>query len=356
MNLPHSENLPIANLASCFNDTSATYKFYWLLAIIQSAEQGNEVILKRELFSRMVANAWFTVNFFKVTFGKSDVLQRVILDISHQENIPIHENQEAVFNFLNTSESRVIERQLAHFNKNVPHWFLSPWYPKIDKESDTLRKNRIYSASQQFDNLPLYALYPEKIIIRPQWFSYLIRNSKLLKDFCYWNLALFIQSRNPNVPDIPNKLIKSAQRSPLNKQRKKFWDVVFDELGTITCIYTGKTLIKSSYAVEHFIPYSFVSHDLIWNLIPADPAFNSAKSNRLPLFDLHFPAFFELQQQAFSIIKERAPRSTLLEEYLTIFPDLDQQLEKTKFEEAIKPLLTIANNNGFQYLQNRDNL
>uniref|UniRef100_UPI0040483A9D HNH endonuclease domain-containing protein n=1 Tax=Mariniflexile sp. TaxID=1979402 RepID=UPI0040483A9D len=56
-----------------------------------------------------------------------------------------------------------------------------------------------------------------------------------------------------------------------------------DELGSVDCIYTGEKLIKGNYAVEHFIPYSFVSHDLIWNLIPADKSFNSSKSNRLPI-------------------------------------------------------------------------
>ncbi|WP_367268579.1 HNH endonuclease domain-containing protein [uncultured Pedobacter sp.] len=41
-------------------------------------------------------------------------------------------------------------------------------------------------------------------------------------------------------------------------------------------------MVHGSFAVEHFIPYAFVSHDLIWNLIPADPSFNSRKNNKLP--------------------------------------------------------------------------
>src|SRR5690606_8423234 len=101
------------------------------------------------------------------------------------------------------------------------------------------------------------------------------------RDYVYWNLSLFLQVRNPNVPDIPNKLIKPAMRNSLTKQRK-FWDYVIDKNGPLKCIYTGKELHKGKYHVEHFVPYSFVSHDQIWNLIPSDNSFNISKSNKLP--------------------------------------------------------------------------
>ncbi|MFN5883821.1 MAG: HNH endonuclease domain-containing protein, partial [Bacteroidota bacterium] len=54
------------------------------------------------------------------------------------------------------------------------------------------------------------------------------------------------------------------------------------EVGSIQCIYTNNDLVIGNYAVEHFVPYSFVSHDLMWNLIPADTSFNSSKSDKLP--------------------------------------------------------------------------
>ena len=47
--------------------------------------------------------------------------------------------------------------------------------------------------------------------------------------------------------------------------------------------------------MEHFIPYSFVSHDLIWNLIPADKKFNNSKSDKLPSLNKYFEPFFILQ-------------------------------------------------------------
>jgi len=58
--LPNDKNLPIEKLAACFNSTSATYKFYWLLSIVDALEARIEsqstMIPKKELFAGMLLN------------------------------------------------------------------------------------------------------------------------------------------------------------------------------------------------------------------------------------------------------------------------------------------------------------
>ena len=351
MPLPKSNGLPVNLLAACFNSTSATYKYYWLLSILQGVEEGNLKISKRDLFSRMISNAWFTINYFHVSFGKQDLIQQAIEVINEIEKIPIDEKRQLVFQKLSLTKNRATEKQLWHFNKNVPHWFLSPWFSKTKNETDAQQAKRIYYDSKHFNEKCLYALGDDSIEINPEWKNYLTDNARVLKDFCYWNLALFLQAKNPNVPDIPNKLIKPAQRSGLIKQRTQFWDLVVQELGSVKCIYTGKNLTIGNYAVEHFIPYNFVSHDLIWNLIPADKSFNSSKSDKLPPLEKYFNSFFALQKTAVEIIKIQKPNSKLLEDYLTIFPDLNMNFTQDKFRDRIQPLITIASNNGFEFLK-----
>ena len=212
-------------------------------------------------------------------------------------------------------------------------------------------KASIYCASKIFSENCPYALFDETIKINSEWINYFTTNTRVLKDFCYWNLTLFLQTKNPNVPDIPNKLIKPAVRSSLTKQRAQFWDIVIKELGSVNCIYTGEKLTIGNYAVEHFIPYNFVSHDLIWNLIPADKSFNSSKNDKLPPLEKYFNSFFALQETAIEIVRNKKPDSRLLEDYLTIFPDLDKNFSKEKFRERIQPLITIASNNGFEFLK-----
>ncbi len=351
MQFPKSNGLPINLLAACFNNTSATYKYYWLLSILQAAEEGNLKVLKRDLFSRMISNAWFTVNYFHVSFGKQDVIQQAIDAINEIENIPIDEKRQLVFHKLSNSINPSTISQLWHFNRNVPHRFLSQWFPKNKNESDAQQQKRIYADSKTFKENCLYALHDDSISINPIWKNYLTDNARVLKDFCYWNLALYLQAKNPNVPDIPNKLIKPAQRSGLIRQRTQFWDLVVQELGSVKCIYTGEKLMVGTYAVEHFIPYNFVSHDLIWNLIPADKSFNSSKSDKLPPLEKYFNSFFALQKKAIGIVKDKNPNNKLLEDYLTIFPDLDKNFTEEKFRERIQPLITIASNNGFEFLK-----
>jgi hypothetical protein len=103
--------------------------------------------------------------------------------------------------------------------------------------------------------------------------------------------------------------------------------------------------------VEHFIPHSFVSHNLIWNLIPADPSFNSSKNNKLPSMEKYFTSFFSLQKSAVEIIKDKTPRNKLLQDYLVILPDIENSFTEVRFKEVFQPLITIASNNGFEFLE-----
>jgi hypothetical protein len=344
MNLPTSNNLPINKLASVFARTSATYKFYWFVALIELVEEGAVVIPKRKIFSRMVSNSWYTINYFNISFGKQDKLQSAAERILKEEGLTIDENKTKLNKCLDVSKNSETLNQLFHFDRNVPHWFLSPWFPG-------LKKNEIYTRSKKFQEHCLYALDKEHIEINPAWISYLISNAKVLKDFCYWNLVLFLQSRNPNVPDIPNKLIKPATRSGLTKQTNNYWRLVFKELGHINCIFTNTKLFfeDKNFALDHFIPHAFVSHDLIWNLLPIEKNFNSIKSDKLPSFDRYFDKFFELQKVAFEINKHHNPQSRYMEEFLAIFPNIDS-FEKDKLSDTIQPMITIASNNGFLFM------
>lgn len=349
MNPPYQADLPVALLAACFNKKATSYKFYWFLSIIQAVESGQTTISKKELFAGMIANAWYTINYFHVSFGVQDQLQRAIETLQEVEKLTIDTHQSAIQQQLVSTDNKISLKHLNYFNEQVPHWFLSPWFPKLGRAE-------IYEHSAIMANDCLYALDKGHITINPKWHAYLYANSGILKNFCYWKLSLYLQSKNPNVPDIPNKLIKPALRNSLTKQRKRFWDIVVQELGGVSCIYTQKILLPGQYAVEHFVPYAFVSHDLIWNLIPADPSFNSSKSDRLPPLDRYFDPFFELQQRAIQITTDKSPNNQYLQDYLSIFPDLsifqvDPPLSRQRFKDQLQPLITIAANNGFEYLK-----
>jgi len=345
MNLP-SSHLSIDKLSSVFTSTSASYKFYWFLSILELVEEGNIYIAKKKIFARMISNSWYTVNYFHVSFGTQDLIQDSVRAIIKIENLTVNENRNTLNSVLENTQKIETIKILNHFDKNVPHWFISSWFSG--------NRNTIYSLSQNFEHGCIYRLEKDFIEINPIWISYLQLNSKILKDFCFWNLSLFLQKRNLNVPDIPNKISKLITRNSLVKQTNEYWKLVFNELGSVDCIFTNNRLVfeEKKYALDHFVPHAFVSHDLIWNLIPIDKTFNCSKGDKLPSVQKHFDKFYNLQKTAYEIVKSYNPKNKHLEDYLTIFPALeDNGFDYVQYKETIQPLISIASNNGFSFMK-----
>ena len=62
---------------------------------------------------------------------------------------------------------------------------------------------------------------------------------------------------------------------------RKLWEGILD-LTNIIDVFKNESIKRASYDVDHFIPWSFVMNDELWNLMPMDSSLNSSKSNRLP--------------------------------------------------------------------------
>ena len=125
MNIPSSNTVPVAKLTSVFGSTSATYKFYWLIAIIELVEEGNIEIPKRKIFSRMISNSWYTINYFHISFGKQDNLQIAVETILKEEDLTIDEKKSNIDFLLENSKNPKTINQLLHFDKtwklNINH-------------------------------------------------------------------------------------------------------------------------------------------------------------------------------------------------------------------------------------------
>ena len=359
MQLPNHRKLPVNHLAAVFNKTTAAYKFYWFISLLELlVERGNTRIPIRDILIRMICNSWYPVNYFKVSFGFFDMLGKNIKEImlltDASRDIPKME----LFELLLNSNNKKVNSLINHFDRQVPYRFLSPWFPKRNN-------HEIVQLSHDFTHDCLYRFIesrPKAIEVNKNWINYLLRNYRIIIDFCYWNLALYLQDKNPNVPDIPNKLIKPMARSPLTRQRK-FWNDFLNECrvqsGQVICIYTGLPLSPESFSVEHFIPYSFVSHDLMWNLVPVDPVINVVKSNKLPLLTNHLDRFSRLQQMGLQFTYQKNPNNKLLEDYLHLGDSISDLVLlppadfRQRYHKLLSPLVQIAENMGFEYWNNK---
>lgn len=66
-------------------------------------------------------------------------------------------------------------------------------------------------------------------------------------------------------------------------------------------VFTGQPM-EGKYDIDHFIPWSFVMNDELWNLMPMDASLNSSKSNRLPKWNPFFQNFAQNQYLMYQMI------------------------------------------------------
>ncbi|HWN67155.1 MAG TPA: HNH endonuclease domain-containing protein, partial [Haliangium sp.] len=64
----------------------------------------------------------------------------------------------------------------------------------------------------------------------------------------------------------------------------------------LRCIYSDELLARVE-ALDHYVPWSFVLHDRIWNLVPVTSRANSSKGDRLAA-SVYLDRLVDLQCQA----------------------------------------------------------
>ena len=352
MYIPKSEILTTNCLGKVFSKTVATYKFFWFVSIIQMhAKLDTQKFSVWDVVIRMVANAWYPIHYFRLSFGKSDSLFDIVIELQQITQISIDANTETIINCIKERlEEKRIKRLLTILTLNVPYRFLRPW---IDTSDD----KEMVQRSQTLENNCLYSLHKNGgefyIELNPKWNQYLHNNYNILIDFAYWNLTQFLQVRNPNVPAITNKLIRPEVRNSLQKQHE-YWDMVMSIGGPIHCIYTNKELSPKDYDLDHFIPWSFVSHDLLWNLIPSDGSINSAKSNKLPDLNYYLPKIAEMQYYALQLMSKANKEPKVMEDFISLGYTIQELVNMNNeqfldlYKRTFNPICQIALNMGFE--------
>lgn len=100
----------------------------------------------------------------------------------------------------------------------------------------------------------------------------------------------WLQNNNPEVPGLIYKLVPMNDKMRKLSNVRKLWEGVL-EVREIRDVFTGREIVPKQYDVDHFIPWSFVMNDELWNLMPMESSLNSSKSNRLPKWNPFFKDF-----------------------------------------------------------------
>lgn len=118
----------------------------------------------------------------------------------------------------------------------------------------------------------------EWIQINPLMYEFLCKHKVVIEKLNYYEWARFLEriNKNDGVDHLLNKIDESAKRNNLSYYR----DILFEEFGNI-CFYCGKKVTKGYVEVDHFIPWSFVKDDNLWNFVLACPDCNNKKRDKL---------------------------------------------------------------------------
>lgn len=367
--LPAGAHNEAAYLESMLSNFSASYKLYWFKGIFQEIISGQKHISFKRIIARMIASAWYPVIFFNLSLGFADKLADAIWFIHNTYDIPREAKENDIIHFICRCDDRELSKKVDSFMQMVPYRLIRPFY---DKEIEAAKRTRpgfsdhninplILELNQRSDDIALYKMdYAAKELqVREGWISYIQKNAVVIEGWLNYKLVEYLQLRNPSVPAIPFKIFAPLARS-LNAA-KELWLKIGQEY-SYPDIYTGLVFSEDRIAafgrlsIDHFIPWSFVLHDELWNLCPTFQTVNSQKSNRLPDLEYYLNEFCNLQYKAFitarSIgIKEKALASyhTLHNDIFAVVADQDRgrELFYKAIGDAVRPLYQIALNQGY---------
>jgi 5-methylcytosine-specific restriction endonuclease McrA len=365
-NLPDSdEKLNVSALSRIFEKTTNSYKHLFFLGILEYLRDHNfygNIIQTDDIYYRMLSLAYAPYALFKLSFGTQDKIADYIDSDIISNNSLEHQISDNI-NLINRERLLSIIRKEVTINHNLTRYvvfrLIRPFFSKELRgllDSQVNKKIKILS-SEKFDpTRPLYKISEDekRIIIHPDWMKYLLHNSKIIEGFSKWEWVKYMQSRNPNIPNIASKAIIPEKRNALYIQ-KKVWKEILN-MHRFKCIYSNEIISPDNLALDHFLPWTFVAHDRMWNLVPTTKHVNSAKSNYIPNFDKYLDKFIDRQFQCLKVLHQDDPKlwKRIIEDYVVDLKmdNKSDTLVKENFMTAYKrtfnPYYDLAKSQGFE--------
>jgi hypothetical protein len=348
--------LRTGEFARVFRDTTSSYKFFWLLAIIDLLPEFHRPVPEGRLVRAMITRAWATVVLFRLSLGKVDRLQDCVLAFQKHSGLPARTSPARLAH--NLEAWPMLPAWVDELVRFVPGRFLGSWFQDASRTTpyDRRGSRALAAVADQAWGGPDSGPYrliesPDGGLIElaPGWLEWLETNQALLLGFAERELTRYLQARNPNVPAIVNKLELPRRRS-LRTARAWWTDVISQHGETfIVDIFSGQKLGRE-FEIDHFLPWSFVAHDEFWNLCPVEPGLNRSKSDRLPAIDLYLPRLAALHGRVISgaVLPHGLAQSygNALGVDVEKLRGLSADWVARRYEQLVTPLAQIAANQG----------
>ena len=312
--------LDIEGFSRMMKDPSYCYKFYWLEAIVKLISEDKKEATYDEIINEMIANAWYSVLEFHIhlsgIWGNGEIkdsLEKAVLKLQKLSDLPGNASKVEIKNKIAEFDKELHGEKMV-LTQNVPYKALSGFANRgsefINLNSSAGRMMAYYNRINEMVN-PLPYTFGEqkglerKIIFHESWIKMIQDNMVSILGWIQYEKVKWLQNNNPEVPGLVYKLAPLDDKMRKLGHVRKLWAAIIDSTNVID-VFKDEPIKVEAYDVDHFIPWSFVMNDELWNLMPMDSSLNSSKSNRLPQWEKFFMKFAQNQYVMYELVHEKA--------------------------------------------------
>ncbi|MCR5417182.1 MAG: HNH endonuclease, partial [Pseudobutyrivibrio sp.] len=296
-------------------DPSYCYKFYWLEAIVQLISRDIKETTFDEIIDEMICNAWYTVLEFHVHLSGMmdgqvrDGLERAVLTLEELSNLPANASSIEIKNEIRKYESE-LKPFKSQLTMNVPYRAMAGFFNNANLSVNWNRLTEIVNYMEVLSQKkPLPYIFGRSSGLRrevrfnPDWMRLIQDNMVSILGWIQFEKVKWLQSNNPEVPSLVYKLAPMDERMRKLSHVKDLWECILEQRQIID-VFKNEPVVNGKYDIDHFIPWSFVMNDELWNLMPMDSNLNSSKNNKLPEWSTYFGRFAANQFIMYGMIND----------------------------------------------------
>ena len=311
--------LDIRSFMLMLKDPSYCYKFYWLEAIVDLISEDVTETTFNEIIDEMICNAWYSVREFHIHLSGlgpngevKDGLERAVLTLAELSDLPANASKVQIRNAIRWHDAELYKakEQLTHMvpDRAMAGFFASSGMDNVPWNSTLKMAETISTFNSEISALP-YTLgstskLAKEVWFHPDWIRMIQDHTVSILGWIQYEKVKWLQNNNPEVPGLVYKLLPMDEKMRKLGKVRNLWEGILSQQ-SIQDVFTGKLIVPNQYDIDHFIPWSFVMNDELWNLMPMDSSLNSAKSNRLPQWDPFFRRFSDNQYVLYQMIHEK---------------------------------------------------
>lgn len=299
----YRNKLDIEGFSQMMKNPSFCYKFYWLEAIVILISEGVSQTTFNDLIDEMIANAWYSVTEFHIHLSGivsgdvRDGLERAVLKLQKVSGLNSNVSKMEVKDAIKIHDTKLKEEKKQLTNM-VPYRALAGFFVKsntaVNWDSTVKLVEYIQAFDSRYGRLP-YVLgtspnLKKEVIFNPAWMKMIQDNSVSILGWIQYEKIKWLQNNNHDVPGLVYKLTPLDEKMRKLDNVRKLWNGIMTA-NEICDVFNGDSLNGKSFDIDHFVPWSFVMNDELWNLMPMDSSLNSSKSNKLPPWEPFFKGF-----------------------------------------------------------------